>query len=91
MVYIKYAIPVALIALSGWLGYDYGVKSTHAEHQDKINDQLAEQDRLISELRNRKPEIRTKVREVYIEKDASGCADTAIPNGVLSQLKPDSN
>lgn len=87
MVYIKYAIPVALIALSGWLGYDYGVKSTHAEHQDKINDQLAEQDRLISELKSRKTEVRTRVREVYIEKDDSGCADAAIPDGVLRKIR----
>lgn len=91
MLWIKYAAPVVLIAVSGWFGYDYGVKSTRADMQAQIDSTLEEQSKLIEQLQAQKPVVREKVRTIYVEKDDTGCADTAIPDGVLSQLKPASN
>lgn len=45
-------------------------------------------DELRSRAEQRKTIVREKVRTIYVEKDPTGCADTAAPEWMLDSLRP---
>ncbi len=75
-----------LIGIAWMHGYSTGGNKCEAEYkaaQEKANKR---QDELIQELEDARQNTREKVRTVYVEKDASGCDNTDIPDGVFSEL-----
>jgi len=76
---------------SFWFGYTTGKKVTQADQAQAIEDLEAEAaslaDRLEAERGKRKIEYRDRIRTVYRQIDPSGCADVAVPAGVLDAIR----
>lgn len=68
-------------------GRNNGMDKCNAEREAAIETALAEQNKLIEQLKNRQPEVRESVRTIYKTIDSSGCADVTIPSGMLEQLR----
>ena len=86
---LSYILFVALmcIIIAFFYGRTVGIDSCTAEQQEAVDDALKEQSELIEQLQNKPSKTIEKTRTVYVEKDATGCADTAIPDGMLKELR----
>lgn len=85
-------ILLVIIVVAVWYtGFRYGKYSIESEYvkqvqeQREITDQLTrnlnDKQKIISNLKN------TGIRTIYVEKDATGCLDTTVPDGVLQVLR----
>lgn len=89
--YLLFAVILAAsTAVSGFYGYDLGVKVTnagYAEAAKKEKEKSKESADIIGKANaQRNKDTAVKVRTIYVEKDSTGCLDTAIPAGLLQQL-----
>lgn len=91
---LKYWKQLLVIAIAGalwWHGVSYGQYKTEIKYQQQAIQYQQAMRHLGDELEKEKAviqsETKEKVRTVYVEADPTGCADTAIPNGLLRSLR----
>lgn len=79
---------IASLGGTAYLSYDYGVTSTRAEYEQKSKDYQESlriaADELSKAQKERVVVTKTKVKEIYLEADSTGCADSAALDGVLN-------
>ena len=86
---VSYILVVALmcVIIAFFYGRTVGVDSCKAKQQKAVDDALKEESELIEQLQSKPTKTIEKTRTVYVEKDPSGCADTAVPDGMLQELR----
>ena len=88
--YAKYIVPLLLAGALFIGGYALGVKHTEAEYNEQLLEARAYQDKLITKLDAAARKITKRktadVKTIYVEKDPTGCADTAVPDGMLEAI-----
>ena len=88
------AIVVALIFGAFKYGVTYGTNAEKAKAADTIARYQNKQAELTEQLEEARKQTRIEYRErvkvIRETPDPSGCADTAIPGGILQQLDSDS-
>ena len=85
------ALAVVGIGSAWWHGYQTGQSVAHSDQQKQIEalrDRAAVlADELEAARGDRRIEYRDRIRTVYREADPSGCADAAVPVGVLNAIR----
>ena len=85
-------LALAVVAAGGswWHGYQTGKERERAAMSAALEQARQAQAELADELEvargERKIEYRDRIRTVYREPDPSGCADVAVPAGVLDAI-----
>jgi len=86
-----YAIGAGLLVAIGFWIYSLGYNSCEADHLKAAEaDRQAQSesaDKADQEIKVERAKSEARVRTIYVEKDASGCADSALPFGVLNSLR----
>ena len=86
-----YAIGAGLLVAIGFWIYGLGYSSCEADHLKAVEsarqDQSELADKADREIKVERGKSEARVRTIYVEKDATGCADSAPPIGVLNSLR----
>lgn len=87
---LKLILGAVFVVIIWYSGYKYGVFSVeskqlvitkkHEHVQNTLTAKLQKQQQLLDKKTS------VKVRTIYVQEDATGCIDTAIPNGVFEAL-----
>jgi len=88
---LPYAVVAGLLVAVGFWVYSLGYSSCEADHLKaaeaarQAQSELA--DKADKEIKVERSKSEARIRTIYVEKDASGCADSALPVGVLNSLR----
>lgn len=90
------AIVILAFVMSGLAWYHgnrHGRESVEARYRAELEEHAARADALAVQIVLLQTEAKKatgqKVRTIYVEKDPTGCADTAVPTGMLDTLRAD--
>lgn len=88
--YAKFILPVVILLSTAVGSYKLGVKHTVASYQEELLEARKVQDNLVAELDVATQKINKRkavdVKTIYVEKDPTGCADTAVPDRMLEAI-----
>ena len=87
---IKFIAPLLIMVLVAAGAYSLGVRLTEAKYERDLLAAREVQDTLVIKLEQATQKIKKRkavdVRTIYVEKDPTGCADTAVPDGLLNAI-----
>ena len=88
---LPYAVAAGLLVAVGFWIYGLGYSSCETDHlkaaESARQDQSELADEADKEIKVERSKSEARVRTIYVEKDATGCADSTPPVGVLNSLR----
>lgn len=90
---LKFIAPVVILVIVMAGSYSLGVRLTTASYERDLLEARKLQDKLVLQLDEATRKIKKRkaadVRTIYVEKDPTGCADTAVPVGLYHAITGD--